>query len=295
MIREIKKGLFDFLIYISVCIRKIDSFNKFLMPESHLRKVLVNFRKKIGSMLVGEVYCEANIYGTKIKMIDNRTLDYYYFFSRGEIYEPSFTLQLKALLKESEFPTFVDVGAHYGYFTIYAAFIVGSRGQVISIEPHPKFYRRLLQNIEINRLNENVRTFNVALSEKEGKGMMEGFDERVFKEVETGNVQVLTFDQLCEKENIRPDIVKIDVHGSEGKVLSGMSKTLKNDVKHLFCELHNDMHGYTVGNIIQTLETAGLNVFEFTKHRDKYSGEIVAISDYLFISHNDRMLYARRK
>ncbi len=124
--------------------------------------------------------------------------------------------------------------------------------------------------------------------------MMEGFDERVFKEADNGNVQVLTFDQLCEKENIKPDIVKIDVHGAEGKVLSGMSKTLKNNVKHLFCELHDDMFGYAGGDIIEILETAGLNVYEFTKHREKSGGKLDKIINGLNGNQGSRMLYARR-
>jgi FkbM family methyltransferase len=304
MLNRIKKELIDFVIHILVLPewrmrgrykRLPDLLNKLLKPESGLRKVLVSIRKKVGSRLVGEIYCEANIYGTRIKMIDDRQFDYYYPFSRGEIHEPALTLQLKKLLEESDSSTFVDIGAHYGYFTIYAGKLIGSAGQVISIEPHIKFYSHLLKNIEINGLIGVIRTFNVALSEKEGKAQMEGWDERVLHEVENGNIQVVTFDQLCEKENIRPDIIKIDVHKAEGKVLSGMPNTLQNKVTHLFCELHNDMQGYTTCKIIQILQTAGLEVFEFTKHREESGGKIVPITDGLLSNHDDRMLYARRK
>jgi len=124
---------------------------------------------------------------------------------------------------------------------------------------------------------------------------MEGFDERVIHEVGDGNIQVVTFDRFCAKENIWPDIIKIDVHGAEGKVLAGMSDTLKNKVSHLFCETHSDLLGYTIRGIIQILEAAGLEVFEFTKHRELSGGKLLPISSDLLSNHDDRMLYARRK
>jgi hypothetical protein len=100
---------------------------------------------------------------------------------------------------------------------------------------------------------------------------------------------------LCKKEDIQPDIIKIDVHGAEGKVLSGMPYILKNKVSHLFCELHDDLLGYTISDIIQILETAGLEVLEFTEHRDVSGGKLVPISSDLLSNYRDRMIYARRR
>jgi FkbM family methyltransferase len=300
MIRRIKKGAFYLLFVLDswVYIKKIPLLNKF-KPGIGLgrlvRRVLFYPKKIINLLLVGGIYFETNIYGTKINMIDyGKRFDYYTHVSRGKIYEPALALQLKTLLKKYDSPTFIDIGAHYDYFTIYAGKLIGPRGHVISIEPHKKYYNRLLKNIQINGLKENIRKFNLALSDKEGQANMEGWDERVLHEVGNGNVQVVTFDQLCKKENIRPDIIKIDVHGAEGKVLAGMSDTLKNKVSHLFCELHDDMLGYTINNIIQILETAGLEVLEFTKHREVSGGKLVPISSDLLSHYDDRMLYARR-
>jgi len=216
-------------------------------------------------------------------------------FLQGKVYEPSLTLQLKTLFKEYDSPTFVDIGAHLGYFTVYAGKLIGSSGKVISIEPNMKHYSRLLKNIEINGLKEIPRTFNLALSDRNGTANMGGWDERVLHEVADGNIQVVTFDDLCAKENIWPDIIKIDVHGAEGKVLAGMSDVLKNKVSHLFCELHSDLLDYTVREIIQILEVAGLEVLEIAKHRELSDGKLVPISSDLLSNCHDRMLYARRK
>jgi tRNA A58 N-methylase Trm61 len=114
---------------------------------------------------LGGIYFETNIYGIKIKMIRYRTFDYYALFSRGKIYEPALSL----LFEKADSPTFVDIGAHYGYFTIYGGMIIGSSGQVISIEPNTEFYGRLLNNIDLNGLSNVVWSFNLALSEVYGR------------------------------------------------------------------------------------------------------------------------------
>lgn len=284
-------------IWILVHFKKIPLLNRLLRQGSSLERVLTKvsfyFRKKI-RLLLGGISFETNIYGTKLTMIDYEPFDYYPLVSRGKIYEPALALQLKTLLRCYDSPTFVDIGAHYGYFTIYAGKLIGPMGQVISIEPNMKHYSRLLKNIEINGLREITRTFNLALSDKDGMANMEGWDERVLHEGGNGNIQVVKFDRLCAKENIRPDIIKIDVRGAEGKVLGGMSDTLKNKVSHLFCELHDDLLGYTIREIIQILEAAGLEVLEFTKHREVSGGKLIPISSDLLSHYNYRVLYARR-
>lgn len=283
-------------IHILVYIRKVPLLGRLFRPgtrlERVLSKVLFYLRKKI-RLLLGEISFETDIYGTKLIMIDYEPFDYYPLALQGKVHEPSLTLRLKTLFKEYDSPTFVDIGAHYGYFTIYAGRLIGSGGQVISIEPNMKHYSRLLKNIEINGLKKVTRTFNLALSDKDGMANMGGWDERVLHEIGNGNTQVVRFDQLCARENIWPDIIKIDVHGAEGKVLAGMPDTL-NKVSHLFCELHDDLLGYTITEIIQILEVAGLEVFEFTEHRKVSGGKLVPISSDLLSNYNDRMLYARR-
>lgn len=298
--RWINRGVFHLSndIHILVYIRKIPLLGRLFRPgtglEQMLSKVLFYLRKKI-RLLLGGISFDTNIYGTKLTMIDYEPFDYYPLALQGKVYEPSLALQLKTLLRDYDSPTFVDIGAHYGYFTIYAGKLIGPMGQVISIEPNMKHYSRLLKNIEINSLGEITRTFNLALSDKDGMANMEGWDERVLHEGGNGNIQVVKFDRLCAKENIRPDIIKIDVRGAEGKVLGGMSDTLKNKVSHLFCELHDDLLGYTIREIIQILEAAGLEVLEFTKHREVSGGKLIPISGDLLSHYDDRMLYARRK
>ena len=61
------------------------------------------------------------------------------------MYEPQETLLAQQLLRRGM--TVVDVGANWGYFTLLAAHLVGNRGRVLSLEPDPRMFRLLQQNV----------------------------------------------------------------------------------------------------------------------------------------------------
>ncbi len=56
----------------------------------------------------------------------------------------------------------IDVGAGFGYYTLYLARIVGSSGQVYSFEARKNIFELLDSSIRINRFH-NVKTFNNVL------------------------------------------------------------------------------------------------------------------------------------
>lgn len=254
-------------------------------------------REKIGyilmQVLIRSIEIKGSVYGIDFRMIDSGIFEYYILFSRNEIYEPALTYRLIDILEKNKSYTFIDVGAHYGYFTIIGGKVLGPGGRVISIEPNPNCNKCLLKNITINNLNEVVKTYNIGLAEREGRAKMGSWDNRKTIDDRSGSIELMSFDELCCKEHITPDLIKIDVFGAEGNILSGMPNTLRQ-VSHLFCELHEDMNGYTAKDIITMMESAGLEVFEFTRHRQETGGDIVPISDEFSSDHVDRMLYARR-
>lgn len=59
-------------------------------------------------------------------------------------YEPELVALLRQVLDPGA--TFVDVGAHIGYFSIVAAALVGESGAVQSFEPDPDCFSRLVVN-----------------------------------------------------------------------------------------------------------------------------------------------------
>lgn len=298
MINKFNKRLFKIIVHLFILpLKNMDSMHK----KNYLPLFNINLfrsiREKMGYILmqviIRSIEIEDSVYGIDFRMMDYGIFEYYILFSRNEIYEPALTHRLIDILDKNKSYTFIDVGAHYGYFTIIAGKVLGSGGKVISIEPNPKSYKRLLKNITINNLNEIVRTYNIGLSEYEGRAKMGSWDNRKTINDSRGSIVLMSFDELCGKEHITPDIIKIDVFGAEGNILSGMPETLRQ-VSHIFCELHEDMNGYTAKDIITMMESAGLEVFEFTRHRQETGGDIVPIRDEFFSDHVDRMLYGKR-
>lgn len=242
-----------------------------------------------------EITFDLNIYGAKLKMIDRTpNLIYFKFYKKVKAYEPALTRFIHDLLATKQNLTFIDIGAHMGYFSILTAAWIKEGKPVYSFEPNPDFFQTLEENIALNNLQDKVKTYQIALSNKVGKAVMGGFEARVMNEAEEGDIDTITFDELCNEEGIEPDIIKIDVHGAEGKIVDGMPETLKK-VSHVFCETHHKIHGYTVEDIVKKLKDAGLKVYLFTEHRNTAGGKMIPIENADLSNHDDLMIYGKRE
>jgi len=69
--------------------------------------------------------------------------------SRYGFYEEGLTTMVLEYLKPGM--TFLDVGAHVGYFTLLAGWLVGNNGQVHSFEPTPSTFEVLRSNAGRNK------------------------------------------------------------------------------------------------------------------------------------------------
>lgn len=133
---------------------------------------------------------------------------------------------------------FVDVGAHFGYFSLAAAAKVGAAGTVISIEPTPSSADVLRRNVRENGFEEIVTVVEGGASDAPGTGslVMSGHSEMLntleFDELaETAgvlDVDLVTVDSVLEEAGWpEVHILKMDVEGYEKKVLIGAEQTLQ--------------------------------------------------------------------
>src|ERR1019366_3705525 len=81
------------------------------------------------------------------------------------LFEPRETRLLRDLLAPGD--TFIDVGAHIGWFTTVAARRVGGAGQVVACEPYPSNAVMLKGNLARNDC-KNVRVVEAALGSRPG-------------------------------------------------------------------------------------------------------------------------------
>jgi FkbM family methyltransferase len=223
----------------------------------------------------------------------------------GATYEPGVVAMLKALLGDSVH-TFVDVGAHYGFFSVLTGKL--NPGCVVhAFEPgvgHGAIYR---ENMERNGVHSVLHA--VALSDRSGRVPFLGRAIQAGGQADAELVQCEPFDTYGPAHGIRPDVVKIDVHGAEGKVISGMKQALRQCVRHALVELHarHLLIDSTHEQIVEALRAADLLVYEVIRFRHEAEPRLQLLTGAAYdavinpeqwseeqIKH-ERMLYATRR
>jgi FkbM family methyltransferase len=158
-------------------------------------------------------------------------------FRRG-YYEEGLSQMVLSHLRPGS--VFFDVGAHFGYFTMLAAKIVGESGRVYSFEPSPTNFRILQANAKARK---NISTNNVAVFSEptelpfndyglEHSAYNTAYAPRI--EAASGvlpnpnvlSVPAISLDLYIEHAGTKPDFIKIDAEGAELAILRGLDKSL---------------------------------------------------------------------
>jgi len=166
-----------------------------------------------------------------------------------------------------------DIGANVGVYSLYAAL----RGlSVLAFEPSPSNYYLLGRNIEINKMDENISAYCIALNnvtkldsfymaKTELGGALNSFGEardwqgKVFDASLKQAMVGFSLDDFIEQFNPPfPNHIKIDVDGIEDSIIKGANETLKdNRLKSVLIELDTERKEYT-GEVTGIIENAGL-------------------------------------
>lgn len=140
----------------------------------------------------------------------------------------------------------VDIGSHFGFFTLAALHYGGPSAKVIAVDPSPEAKKFFLANIAINKVQDRVRFFEAAVGASSGKILMlstGAFGEYMYvgseKRFDAERIDCLTLPDLVGKTSWKPTHLKIDVEGYEDEVISGGFDFLKEHRPILFLELHN--------------------------------------------------------
>ena len=202
--------------------------------------------------------------------------------------EPQETLLIRELLTPGM--TFVDVGANWGYFTLFGAHLVGSTGRVISVEADPRAWHVLHANVERNLLSQ-VSLHAVAASD--GSGTLSMFtyghandDSSNFGVTiadtagpsPTGpcfDIPARSLDDLLDETGVeRVDLLKMDIEGGEGRALKGLDRHLsKGLIDRILLELHPQylqQQGETAEGVIALLRKHSRHMWHIDHTADAY-------------------------
>jgi FkbM family methyltransferase len=161
--------------------------------------------------------------------------------------------------------TVFDVGGFIGLSSLFFSKLVGDTGRVVCFEPNPWNVNRLRLNLSHNSaLGERILLYRLGLGAKSGN-----FPMIVSSNLESGHsstsqlragghtaiphqelyemgfqditVDVDTLDEFVGRTGIIPDVIKVDIEGSEVDFLRGGLRTLQKHRPSLFIETHNPM------------------------------------------------------
>ena len=137
--------------------------------------------------------------------------------------------------------SFIDVGAHFGFYTCLAAECVGTKGIVYSFEGSGNNFKILQLNVNGEA---NIHCFNKIVSDREGMATMYEFPA-IYSEFNTlypgqyenqawySSVKFLecrcasvTLNSFFDEHEIQPRIIKIDTEGAEYDVVKGFDRYL---------------------------------------------------------------------
>lgn len=153
---------------------------------------------------------------------------------------------LEILIAQSRGSVFIDIGAHYGFYTaLFAHLARDRRARIIAVEPDRGNFRCLQRTAENCRHADTVlldvavgdSDGSVALYESSGAPCLHSFAETASKPVY--EVRCLRLDRIVSDHAATGDkvaLIKIDVDGAEAFVLRGGPETIAQHQPILFIE-----------------------------------------------------------
>lgn len=186
---------------------------------------------------------------------------------------------------------FLDIGAHFGYFTLLAASLVGDTGKVFAIEPARETYAILKENANAKG---NIRLFHNAVSDKNELVSFYEFpvlyseyntlDAEKFQNEEwikkynpqKTEVQAVTIDGFLSENGFVPDIIKIDVEGAEIQAVTGGAKTWQDRSPVLVMEYLDEGNESTYTHAAAVMYSNG-----YRSHMITWDGVTAEVKDIL--------------
>lgn len=191
--------------------------------------------------------------------------------SNNRLYEQETSRLFLEMLEEGD--TFIDIGAHVGYFSLLTAATVGESGRVFSFEPELSNFKNLQNNIHKNNFH-HVHLNNMAVGSKDGDSIfyinsdndgghalwdvgLHPFNEKSRSEKIKTNIKVVSLDNFFKDHELdKLKLIKIDTEGTEHSIIKGGTGIItKYRIPYIICEINRIglMHMGTDENNLRTL------------------------------------------
>ena len=149
---------------------------------------------------------------------------------------------------------FFDVGAHHGWVSMWTLPLVGKEGKVFSFEPSPanlsvlewhrtsnKFSQWEIVPKAVSDVESEEEFFLVDTGDSPMNSLTTGAPGTPFmngRDIRKISIPTISLDTFCSENNLKPNLVKIDVEGAELLVLRGASKLLNQSCPIIILAVH---------------------------------------------------------
>lgn len=177
--------------------------------------------------------------------------------------------------------TFIDVGAHYGYYTLLASVLVGNDGQIHAMEASASTLAILEENAAGKK---NITIHHAAASDAPGEITFYEYPGpyaewnttikdayrhqpwiRRIAQIEN-RVPAMLLDDLLDQYHITHATIKIDIEGGELSALKGMKKALHANAMTVVMEYHHTTDSQSTHHeAIALLNDAGYWLYAITR------------------------------
>jgi len=209
----------------------------------------------------------------------NLTLDYN--FNKGE------QRILKAIFEDREYADFfpfykkstiIDIGAHYGYFSLFAAQNSAQGSRIIAVEPDRANFKMLEKNIASSGC-ENIAALNYAVGSEDGvsrlyhgrstnHSILQSYD-LLNKDLPYDEVNSISLEKLLTDKNVEQvDFLKVDCEGAEFPILSSTPPKVFDRIETISMEFHDLRNpDYSAEVLLKILISRGFEIVKYHYER----------------------------
>lgn len=175
----------------------------------------------------------------------------------------------------------LDIGANIGFYTLILAKLVGKKGKVYAFEADKNNFKILKKNVEINGY-KNIILINKAIWNKKGsikfyvnKKNTAGNSTYRGKNLEHDEIESIKLDDYFKK-NKKVNFIKMDIEGSEGRAIKGMSNLLKENknikiITEFYPKFLNQIGkeiNYSAKNYLDFLKKIGFKLYDIQERNN---------------------------
>lgn len=225
-------------------------------------------------------------------------------FTGGRLYEGETSHFLGNILAPGD--TFIDIGAHVGYFSMLASALVGPTGRVYSFEPEASNYAHLLEHIEMNGATNmipnfmavgaapGIAQFHVNADNDGGHALWDvgqhPFNQQSRVKPMTRRVCLTSLDHyFAGREVGNLKAIKMDAEGAEHTILNGAQQVFaRTGVPFIISEINRfglEVMGTTEMRLRRTMSDLGYETYLFQPGQlqlQKLEGDQTPETNYVF-------------